>query len=84
MARVGGHMLESASTVQSIKALSVGEAEYYAVVKGGGVALMLRSLYTHAGVDIECQVESDSSTAGSLSERNGPGLRTKHLHTKFL
>ena len=27
-------MLKSASTLQSIRALSVGEAEYYAVVKG--------------------------------------------------
>ena len=43
MARVGEHTLKSGSTLQSLTALSVGEVECCAVVKGSFVALMLRS-----------------------------------------
>ena len=64
--------------------LSLGEAEYNAVVKVSIVALTHGSLYADVGIYMECQVESDNSTAGSLSERIGTGLRTKHFHTIFL
>ena len=69
-------MLKSGSTIQSVTALSVGDVECYAVVKG--------TLYADVGIDVECQVESDRSQPRSLAERIGPGLGTQHLHTKFL
>ena len=43
-AQVGNHTVKSGSTFQSLTALSVGEAEFYAVVKGGQVGLSLRSI----------------------------------------
>ena len=43
VAQIGNHSVKSGSTLQSLTALSVGEAEFYAVVKGGQVGLPLRS-----------------------------------------
>ena len=43
VAQIGNHTVKSGPTLQSLVALSVGEAEFYAVVKGGQVGLSLRS-----------------------------------------
>ena len=43
VAQIGNHTVKSGSTLQSLTALSVGEAEFCAVVKGGQVGLALRS-----------------------------------------
>ena len=45
VAQIGNRTVKSGSTLQSMTALSVGEAELYAVVKGGQVGLSLRSMY---------------------------------------
>ena len=37
--QIGNHTVKSGSTLQSLTALSVGEAEFHAVVKGGQVGL---------------------------------------------
>ena len=42
---IGNHTVKSGSTLQSLTALSVGEADFYAVVKGGQVGVALRSTY---------------------------------------
>ena len=42
VAQIGNHTVKSGSTLQSLTALSAGEAEFYAVVKGGQVGLALR------------------------------------------
>ena len=39
VAQIGNHTVKSGSTLQSLTVLSVGEAEFYAVVKGGRVGL---------------------------------------------
>ena len=43
--QVGNHTVKSGSTLQSLTALSVGEAEFYAVVKGGQVGLSFHEIY---------------------------------------
>ena len=50
VAKIGNHTVKSGSTLQSLTALSVGEAEFYAVVKGGQVGLSLRSMYQDLGI----------------------------------
>ena len=45
VAHIGNHTVKSGSTLQSLTTLSVGEADIYAVVKGGQVGLCLRSMY---------------------------------------
>ena len=37
VAQIGNHTVKSGSTLQILTALNVGEAEFYAVVKGGQV-----------------------------------------------
>ena len=73
----------SGSTPQSLTALSVGEAEFYAVMKGGQVGLSLRSMYQDLGIPVKIEIQSDSSTANSLTDRLGAGQRTKHIDTWF-
>ena len=48
--QMGNHTAKSGSTLQSLTAFSVGEAEFYAVVKGGQVGLSLRSMYQDLGI----------------------------------
>ena len=81
-AQIGNHTVKSGSTLQSLTALSVGEAECYAVVKGGQVGLSLRSMYQDLGIPMKVAVQSDSSMANSLTDRLRAGQRTKHIDTR--
>ena len=51
VAQIGNHTVKSGSTLQSLTALSVGEAEFYAVVKGGQVGSMYMDLGIQMNVD---------------------------------
>ena len=84
MAQIGNHTVKFGSTLQSLTALSVGEAEFYAVVKGGQVRLSLRSIYMDLGITMRIEIQSDSSTANSLTDRLGAGQRTKHIDTLYI
>ena len=83
VAQIGNHTVKSGSTLQSLTALSVGEAEFYAVVKGGQVGLLLTSMHQDLGVPMKIEIQSDSSTANSLTDRLGAGQRTKHIDTRY-
>ena len=82
-AKIGNHTEKSGSSLQSLTALSVGEAEFYAVVKGGQVGLSLRSMYQDLEIPMKIEIQSDSSTANSLTDRLGAGQRTKHIDTRY-
>ena len=69
VAQIGNHAVKSGSTLQSLTALSVGEAEFYAVAKGGQVGPFLRSMYQDLGIPMKIEIQSDSSTANSLTDR---------------
>ena len=75
--------MKSGSTLQSLTALCVGEAEFYAVVKESQVGLSLRSMYQDVGIPMKIVIQSDSSTVNSLTDRLGAGQRTKHIDTKY-
>ena len=83
VAHIGNNPVKSGSTLQSLTALSAGEAEFYAVVKGGQVGLSLRSMYQDLGIPMKIETQSDSSTANSLTDRLGAGQRTKHIDTRY-
>ena len=83
VAQIGNHTVKSGSTLQSLTALSVEEAEFYAV-KEGQVGLSLRSMYQDLGLPMKIEIQSDSSTANSLTDRLGAGKRTKHIDTRVL
>ena len=80
VAQIGNHTVKSGSTLQSLTACSVGDAEIYAVVKGGQVGLSLRSMYKNLGIPMKIEIQSDSSTSHSLTARLG---RTKHIDTRY-
>ena len=63
VAQIGNHTVKSGSTLQSLTALSVGEAEFYVVVKGGKVGLSLKSAYQDLGIPFKIEIQSDSSTS---------------------
>ena len=83
VAQIGNHTVKSGSTLQSLTALSVGEVEFYAVVNGGQVGLSLRSMYQDLGIPMKFEIQSDSSTANSLTDRLGAGQRTEHIDTRY-
>ena len=83
VAQIGNHTVKSGLTLQSLTALSVGEAEFHAVVKGGQVGLALRSTNQDLGVPMKVEIRSDTSTANSLTDRLGAGQRTKHIDTRY-
>ena len=73
VAQIGNHTVKSGSLLQSLTAMSVGETEIYAVVKGGQVGLSLRSIYQDLGIPMKVEIQKDSSTANSLTDRLGAG-----------
>ena len=83
VAQMGNHTVKSGSTLQSLTALSVGEAEFYMVVKGGQVGLSLRSTYQDLGIPMKIEIQSGSSTANSSTDRLEAGQRTKHIATRY-
>ena len=44
----------------------------------------LRSMYQDLGIPTKIEIQSDSSTANSLTDRLGAGQRTKHIDTRIL
>ena len=71
------------SRTQKSRALSVGEAEYYAVVTGCAEGLGLQSLLQDLGWETGVKVWTDSSTAKAVAGRRGLG-KLRHVELKFL
>ena len=69
--QIGNHTVKSGSTLQSLTAWSVGQAEFYSLVKGGQVGFSLKSTYQDLGIPMKFGILSDSLTAKSLTDRFG-------------
>ena len=54
------------------------------MVKGGQVGVSLRSKNQDLGIPMKVEIQSDSSTADSLTDRLGAGQRTKHTDTRYI
>ena len=80
---VGRHCVKTWSSNQSVIALSSGEAEFYAMVKGASELLGLMSIAKDLSIDLEGDLRSDSSAAIGMVHRRGLG-RVKHMHTQYL
>ena len=79
--RRGEHLLRRMSCLQMLVALSSGEAEYYALIRGACTSLGIQSQYQDWMVYVPIQIHSDSSTA-SVARRRGIGGRLRHLQTR--
>ena len=87
VAQVGSHTLKSGSALQSLTALSAGEAEFYVVVKGSQVGLSLRSVYMDMGIPVKVCIQSDSSRFkffdGSIGSRTSNEAHSTSMHDTF-
>ena len=72
------------SRTQRSRALSVGEAEYYALVTGSAEGLGIQSLANDMGYEVKVAVIwTDSNTARSLASRRGLG-KMRHMELRYL
>ena len=76
----GGAPIEFASSTQSVRALSTGEAEFFAITKGSGQSLHSLAILKGFGVTV---VLSGASAGIGIASRQGCG-RLKHLEMKWL
>ena len=67
------------NATRSVRALSTGEAEFYAITKG----LHSQAILKGFGVTVEEVVLSDASAGIGIASRQGCG-RVKHLEVKWL
>ena len=79
----GGGALKSWSGSQASVALSSGEAEFDAGIRGGAEAMVVRSLLRDLGINVNIKLHVDSSSAKSMMSRFGVG-RVRHLETRLL
>ena len=81
----GKHTLATWSVTQAIQALSSGEAEYYALLRGAVEALGLAATAEELGFTFRWvpRLGSDSNAARGAAGRHGLG-KLKHLELKFL
>ena len=82
---IEGAAIKHWSRTQKARALSSGEAEYYAVVTGSAEGLGAQSLATDLGWEFQCRiiVKKDSSVAKSVAGRRGL-RRLRHAELKYL
>ena len=82
--RRGEHLLRHMSCLQTLVALSSGEAACYALIRGACTSLGIQSHYQDWMIDVPIQIYSDSSVAKSVARRRGIGGRLRHLQTRHL
>ena len=82
--RFGEHLIDMSVSKQSLLALSSGEAEFYAIIKGTAMGVQTTQII-EAMTRLPCKlvVLSDSSTARSICNRQGTG-KVRHLSAKDL
>jgi len=83
VASFGRHLLMAWSATQGVVALSSGEAELYAMVKGAANTLGLISLLTDFGKKVDGKVSCDASAAIGMVNRTGVG-KLRHVRVQYL
>ena len=79
----GGGLLKSWSRSQGSQALSSGEAEFYAAIKGACEGLGIKSLLADLGFEVEVEIIGDSTAAKGTASRAGIG-KINHLDVGWL
>ena len=80
---LGGVAVRAWSSNQNVIALSSGEAEYYAALKGASSALGFQSMLKDLGISTSITLYTDSSAARGIIHRAGLG-KLRHLETGYL
>ena len=79
----GRHLLTHWSSTQTNVALSSGEAELNAIVKGAAEMMGMRNMTKSCGEKNHLKLKTDSSAASGMVHRRGCG-KMKHLEAKQL
>ena len=77
------HLIKAWLATQASIALSSEEADYYGVVRGTGIALGIRALYSDIGLSLPIRVWTDSTAALGIGSRQGLG-KLRHLECHSL
>ena len=80
---IGTHTIKTWSSTQQVIALSSGEAELYALVRGASQTKGLISVMGDFGFNLEAIVFSDASAAIGIAHRRGLG-KTRHIQVQNL
>ena len=77
---LGKSTIRTWSSNQSVIALSSGEAEYYALVKGASQGIGVQNIMNYLGVEVieKVQLLSDASAAIGIASRRGSG-KVRHI-----
>ena len=78
---IGNHLIAHWSKTQATIALSSGEAELNATLKGGAEGLYLKHLWGDCGFSGSVRIHTDSGATVGTVQRQGAG-RIKHLETR--
>ena len=70
---VGSTCIKSWCVNQAVVALSSGEAEYYAIVRGASQGLGIVALLSDLGMWVKLEILTDSSAAKGTAMRTGLG-----------
>ena len=81
--QLGSHVLKTWASTQSVIALSTGEAEFYAIIKGASQAMGLRSMMNDLGWKANIRVLTDATTGKSIASRRGLG-KLRHIDVSNL
>ena len=82
--QLGFNSIKNWSSTQNVIALSSGEAEYYAMVKGGSQALGIRSMLKDLGIRrIRITLKADATAAKGIAGRRGLG-QVRHIEVNQL
>ena len=82
--RRGKHLLRHMSRLQTLVALSSGEAEHCALIREACTSLGIQSHDQDWMFDVPIHIYSDSSAARSVARRRGTGGRLRHIQTRHL
>ncbi len=80
---LGEHLIKSWSNAQSVVALSSGEAEFYAVLRGAAQTKGLMSMLMDFGLQLDGMIRTDASAALGMAHRQGLG-KTRHIEVQYL
>ena len=80
---IDGGTVKHWSSTQATIALSVGQAEYYALVKAAAEGLAMVALGRDLGYEFNLRIWVDSTTAKAIVTRLGLG-KVRHMEVKFL
>ena len=79
----GAHWIKSSTTTQIPIALSSGESEFHAVVKGTSSGIGLQVFAKDLGAQLELNIHVDATAGIGIASRRGIG-KIRHLDTSFL